>query len=511
MAEVDTDHVPAPAGPGARRGHVAVLCVMVLAAASLYAVASLNRYRTWRSATYDLVIFDQAIRSYAHGHLPVAIVKGVHNGFGSGFSVLGDHVSPILVLLAPLYLVYDDPRTLLVAQAVLLACAIVPLWRFARRELGAGAAYGAAVAYALSWPVASAVDFDFHEVAFAPLLLAVLFDQLSALRHGGGRRWRVALACVAVLSVKEDLGLAVAGVGLCLLLPYRGRRPRRGDLLLGVGCLLGGPAYTAFATQVIVPAFGGRSDYYWSYNHLGRTVPAVLWHVVSHPGDAWYTVTHPAVKIHTMLLLVAVGALTPLVSPYLAVTLPLLAERMLSESPGWWGTGAQYNAFLVIPLLCAGVDGVARIQRRRPFRHMATAWAVAVVIVALAALPGSAFGRLLRASTWRQTGDVRAEAHAAERIPAGALVESASSIGPHLSGRTRVLLWDRTPRWAPWVVADVARPQFPFCSIDDQRARVELLRGHGYEVVFQENDFVVLHNPSAVPQLSASPVPPPCG
>ncbi|GGM04898.1 DUF2079 domain-containing protein [Dactylosporangium sucinum] len=505
---IASDDGVAPVGSRRERGHTVALTALMLAASLLYATVSLNRFRTWRASTYDLVIFDQAVRSYAHGQLPVAIVKGVHNGFGPDFSVLGDHVSPVLVLLAPLYLVYDDPRTLLVAQAVLLACAIAPLWRFTRRELGVTAAYGAAAAYALSWPVAGAVSFDFHEVAFAPLLLAVLFDQLSMLRHGAGRGWRLALAAAAVLCVKEDLGLALAGVGLCLLLPYRGRPPGRGDVLLGLGCLLGGPAYTAFATQVIIPAFGGRPDYYWSYDHLGPTVPAALWHVVSQPVDAWYTVTHPATKINTMLLLLAVGALTPLVSPYLAVTLPLLAERMLSESPGWWGTGAQYNAFLVIPLLCAGVDGAARIARRWPSRRVATAWTVTVVTVAGVALPNFAFRELFRTSAWRQTDDMRAAAHAAAHIPDAALVETASSIGPQLTSRTQVLLWDRTPRWAPWVVADITRPQFPFCSIDDQRARVELLRSHGYRIVFQENDFVVLHNPSAVPELFAPPAPP---
>ena len=105
---------------------------------------------------------------------------------------------------------------------------------------------------------------------------------------------------------------------------------------------------------------------------------------------------------------------------------------------------------------------------------------------------------------------MRAMEHAAGQVPDGALVETASSLGPHLSGRTRVLLWDRTPRWAPWVVADVARPQFPFCGLDDQRARVDLLRGSGYRVVFRERDFVVLHNPDAVPRLTAPPAPP-CG
>ncbi|MEV4511137.1 DUF2079 domain-containing protein [Dactylosporangium sp. NPDC049525] len=502
------DKVGAPIAWRGGRCHVAGLAALMLAASLLYATVSLNRYRTWRASTYDLVIFDQAVRSYAQGRLPVAVVKGVHNGFGPDFSVLGDHVSPVLVLLAPLYLVYDDPRTLLVAQAVLLACAILPLWRFARREMGTAAAYCVVTAYALSWPVAGAVNFDFHEVAFAPLLLAVLFDQLSMLRHGVGRRWRLAVAAGAVLCIKEDLGLALAGVGLCLLLPYRGRRPRRGDLLLGLGCLLGGPAYTAFATQVIIPAFGGRSDYYWSYNHLGPTAPAVLWHVVSQPLDAWYTLTHPTTKINTMLLLLAVGALTPLVSPYLAVTLPLVAERMLSESPGWWGTGAQYNAFLVIPLLCAGVDGAVRLERRWPACRIGAVWAVTVVTVAGVTLPHFAFGEVLRTSTWRQTEDIGAAAHAVAQIPDGALVEAASSLGPHLTSRTQVLLWDRIPRWAPWVIADVARPQFPFCSIADQRARVELLRSHGYRIVFQEKDFVVLHDPSAVPELFAPPAPP---
>ncbi|WP_432840809.1 DUF2079 domain-containing protein [Dactylosporangium sp. CA-092794] len=508
VAEGAAGAAPAGSGAGVGRRDVVALAAMMLGAALLYSVVSLNRFQTWRSSTYDLVIFDQAVRSYAHGHLPVAIVKGVHNGFGPGFSVLGDHVSPILALLAPLYLVYDDPRTLLVAQAVLFACAIVPLWRFTRRELTATAAYGVAAAYALSWPLASAVDFDVHEVAFAPLLMAVVFDQLSALRHGTGRRWRLALACAAVLCVKEDLGLAVAGVGFCLLLPHRGRRPGRGDVLLGLGCLLGGPAYTALATRVIIPAFGGRADYYWSYDRLGRTVPAVLWHVVSRPADAWSTLTHPATKIHTVLLLLALGVLTPLLSPYLAVTLPLLAERMLSGSPGWWGTGAQYNAFVVIPLLCAGVDGAARIARRWPARRVAAVWATGVVLVAVAALPTSAYGPLWRATAWRQTADMRAAQDAVDRIPDGALVEAASSVGPHLSRRTRVLLWDRIPRWAPWVVADVGRPQFPFCALDDQRTRVELLRSRGYQVVFEEKDFVVLHDPSAVPRLTAPPAPP---
>src|SRR5690348_1745055 len=142
------------------------LAVGTAAAAALYATISLLRYRAYRTSTYDLVIFDQAVRSYSRFHLPVAIVKGVHNGFGPDFTVLGDHVSPVLVLLAPLYWIYDGPPTLLVAQAVLFALAIIPLWVLARRRLDTVGASLVTAAYALSFPVIAAVSFDFHEAAF---------------------------------------------------------------------------------------------------------------------------------------------------------------------------------------------------------------------------------------------------------------------------------------------------------------------------------------------------------
>ena len=144
---------------------------------------------------YDLVIFDQAVRSYAHLQPGISIIKGLHNGFGPHFSVLGDHWSPILAVLAPLYWLYNSPQTLLVAQSVLFALAIPPLWAFTRRAFGGGpqadaAAYLVSVAYGLSWPIAEAGRVGFHEVAFAPVLTAVALERLQAGRSGPhSSRW----------------------------------------------------------------------------------------------------------------------------------------------------------------------------------------------------------------------------------------------------------------------------------------------------------------------------------
>ena len=169
------------------------------------------------TASYDLVIFDQAVRSYAHFQPGISIIKGLHNFGNPNFSVLGDHWSPILAVLAPLYWIFNSPVNLLMAQAVLFALAIPPVWLFTRRAFGGGrkatiAAYIVSAAYGLSWPIAAAAAFNFHEVAFAPVLTAVALERLQA-----GRLRTALIAMAGMLLVKEDMGLMVASIGLYML------------------------------------------------------------------------------------------------------------------------------------------------------------------------------------------------------------------------------------------------------------------------------------------------------
>lgn len=471
---------------GPRRHAFPVGAITALAAA-VYALYGLARYFSFRSGTYDLVIFDQAVRGYADFGLPVSIAKGVHNGFGYHFAVLGDHFSPILALLAPLYWVYDGPPTLLVAQGVLVALAIPSLWVFTRRALGVPAAYLVAVAYAISWPIQSAVSFDFHEVAFAPPLMALMFE-----REQAGRRVHAVLAALALLLVKEDMGLAVAGFGLYVLVKDL-RRGRRRAWLVGASLAVGGLVMTWVATRVIIPTFGGDPNYYWHYNELGTTVSSAASNIVTHPLHALHVFTNPDVKVHTLLWLFAPLLFLPLLSPMVLPALPLLAERMLaSDMPNWWTTGFQYNAFIVVPLFCAAVDGARRLRRRVP-AGFGLGWAAAVCVIAVAVLPKFAFASLLHTS-WYDGGPRTGAARAViDRVPDGVLVEASNYLGPHLSGRDRVLLWDTTPRYAPWVVGDVEGRHFPFPSLEEQRERVRHLLANGYQVVFERDGYVVLH------------------
>ncbi|MEV7027653.1 DUF2079 domain-containing protein, partial [Kitasatospora sp. NPDC093558] len=170
--------------------------------AALYACVGVNRHRRGLTKAYDLGIFEQAVRAYAHGRAPVVPLKG------PGYHLLGDHFHPLIATLAPLYRVFPTPVTLIVAQALLMALAVVPLTRWAHEVAGPRAALVIGCATGASWGIVRAAADDFHEIAFAVPLLAFTVTALGRRRPLAAGLWSLPL-----LLVKEDLGLTVAAVG----------------------------------------------------------------------------------------------------------------------------------------------------------------------------------------------------------------------------------------------------------------------------------------------------------
>ncbi|MEZ0074709.1 DUF2079 domain-containing protein [Planotetraspora sp. GP83] len=491
----------APLGWGARPvpprrwpdQHLVSVTAITVAAIGIYALLGLVRFDLYRATSYDLTIFDQAVRGFAAFGAPTSPLRGMDLGQGPEFNQLGDHLSPLLAVLAPLYWLHNGPETLIVAQAVLFALAIPPIWLYTRRVLGTAPAYLVAIAYAVSWPVARAVNFDFHEVAFVPVLTAVMIERFHAGRHGA-----TAVAALALLLVKEDMGLMVAGFGCFVFL-----RGRRFD---GVMYVMTGLIYTFLARELLIPALGGDPENFWAYNELGKNAPEVLATLVTDPLGVLKTLVSPQMKIDTWAFLLWPALLTCLFSPLTLMALPQFLERMLSDRPNWWASDFQYSAFTVAVLLCAGVDGTVRltgwIGRRRTnldARTGALVWASGVFVVALTLVPRFPFDQLIRPEFYETHPDVAAAEQAVRMVPSGVVVEAVNHVGPHLSARTTVLLWsDRAPV-AQWIVADTARMSFPWASTDRMRQRVDELKAMGYQALFDREGYVVLYRTDPPP------------
>ncbi|GAA3121254.1 DUF2079 domain-containing protein [Planomonospora alba] len=488
---------PAPGGAAGflrRRPHAVALGATVALAAAAYAVLGLVKLATFRASIFDLVIFDQAVRGYAGFGAPTVPSVGMNYGAGMDFLQLADHFSPIFALLAPLYWIHDGPQTLIVAQAVLLALAAIPVWHYAERRLGPVPAHLVAVAYAVSWPVAQAAGFDVHEAAFVPLLSAIMIERFDA-----GRALPAVLAAFGLLLVKEDMGLLVAGFGVYLFVTRR--------RLEGAAFVLAALAALVMIRGVLMPLAGSSgTGFHWAYGRWGASVGEMALGIARDPLGALWQLVSPEVKVDTLAFLFWPVLLTALLSPLTLAALPLIAERFLADRPQWWEANFHYNAFLVAILLCAGVDGVDRLRgwlRRRgtagaeaAARQVGRHWAFAACVIALTLVPRFALGNLLEWSFYEGEPHAAAARAAVAEVPDGVVVEAVNHVGPALTGRATVLLWGPAAHGAPWIVADVARWSFPFGAHEVQRQRVDEALRTGYRIVFERDGYIVLNRPS---------------
>ncbi|GAA0404579.1 DUF2079 domain-containing protein [Streptomyces luteireticuli] len=382
----------------------------------LYTALSVTRHLRMLTISWDLGIFEQAVRTYAHLQTPVADLKG------PGANILGDHFSPITALLAPFYRLFPSPITLLVAQAALFALSAVPVTRLAAGKLGRARGLAIGIAYGFSWGIQRAVDFDFHEIAFAMPLLAFSLEAVV------NRRWRAAAWwALPLVLVKEDLGVTVAAIGVAILVSVRrtGRDPRATRLACGLVVL--GLVAAALALTVAIPAFNNTGSYDY-------------WKKLDGEGPAPTIPLLTALRTLLWILLPTTGLLA-LRSPVLIAAVPTIAWRFVSHDDHYWGTDWHYNAVLMPIVFVALTDALARAHGspRAWLRRYARQLPAAVAGAALAFSASLPLYGLTEPATYRIPESVRATERLLQLIPDGATVEASdvASIS-RLAGRCRV-------------------------------------------------------------------------
>ena len=347
--------------------HSIPAAIVVVIGAWVMIYYSIVQWETMKPVpSWDLAIFSELAKAYAHFQAPIVPVKG------DGYNLLGDHFHPILILLGPIWRLFPTPLSLLITQDLLLAFSAWPLTRLASRLTNQWVAGGLGLVYVLSWGMQGAVAAQFHEIAFAMPLLAYASVAFVERRWGAVTAWSVPLVLV-----KEDMGLTVLMIGVAVILTsavpawYRscpvirpgGRgadglnaaagnaptdeatRNRHRGLRLGVGMIVGGIAAFLFAIQVFLPAFNINGV--WDYGLSSQDQPT--------SPDA---LTQKATVVVMLILTSGVVGVT---SPWLLVVLPTLAWRFLGSVEFYWvWDNWHYNATLMPIALGALLDVVAR-------------------------------------------------------------------------------------------------------------------------------------------------------
>lgn len=329
------------------------LTLAMLIYSVLFSVLSVLRYNTFHATTLDLGIMAQVTWNTAHGRWFETSIGRAANGALIG-SYLGNHVRPILLLLAPLYRLWPDPRLLLILQSVGLGIAALPLYAIAHRKMrNPRVAFLVAICYLL-YPALGFLNLtDFHPIAFTIPLIYLAYWALE------DKRLVLFWAASALaLFAKEEMVAPIGAWGIVNLL----RRDRR---RVGWGLVSLAMVWAILCFVVVIPYFNeGRSYRFfqlWSQltGLLGET--AFQGSTIEPIGRA----SGETVALFLIHLFLPLGLLPFLGPAAFVVALPSFAYLLLGKRPAFHSVGYQYPAVLIPWFFLAVVEGMHWAHHRK--------------------------------------------------------------------------------------------------------------------------------------------------
>ncbi len=434
---------------------------------------------------FDMGIYDQGIWLLSRFKTPFDTVRGLN--------YFAHHVNLITVAFVPFYWLGAGPHFLYLVETVWMALGAVPLWLLARDRLAsAWLALGLVVGYLL-YPSLEWINWwHFHPDAL--VITPLLFAWWLASRQ----RWRwFAVAVAVALLCKEDAALAVAALGLVLML--------RGQRRAGVLTCVAAVGWFLLAIKAIIPiANGGSSPFYVQelFPGFGDSLGAIAVNMLTHPGRVISLATQPDRLTYYRELLAPVAFL-PLAAPeVLLIGLPQAAINAISGHSPTHDIRYHYSSIVIAATFLATVEACSRLSGRAGIRRLLVAAIVAASLAANVAWSPSPIGVKYDSGIWAVAQPKHAAANRALTfVPAGAGVSATYYLAPHLTHRVHIYEFPN-----PWVVtnwgAHGENPPDPatvdFLVLDtalngDQQPLYDRLVGAGgpFKIVYQADSIVV--------------------
>ena len=309
--------------------------------------ASYARWANFEYRTFDLAYYVQALWQLIHGRFQVSV---------EGVPLLGNHVEPIVLLIAPLFLLFRHPLVFVVVQNAALA-SMGPVAFSIGQRLGLDRKTALLLAGAvLITPATGYIALhEFHPEAFtAPFLLLMLHARLrGSLRAHWG--W-----LIAVLACKENMALLIAAYCAVHVVLER-KRPLAELRAWYLWPMALSILWFLVCTKLITPALNsGSIDYLALYDRLGASAGDILLKAITQPqrifGALFQSLSHGNLLWALLLPFLALPLLRP---RWLLIAAPILLQHLLSWRSSEWTIYFHYAAPLLPLFWIALAEGAA--------------------------------------------------------------------------------------------------------------------------------------------------------
>ncbi|MEX2007299.1 MAG: DUF2079 domain-containing protein [Candidatus Levyibacteriota bacterium] len=464
-----------------------------------FTTATFLRYDNFYTGRFDLGNMDQAVWNTIHGRI---FETTGQDGIVS-ISRLSSHADFILILISPLYLLWEDPRMLLLLQTVVLGLGAVFVFKIAGMILGSK---NAAAVFSLLFLLNPAVHFtnlyDFHPVTLATTLLLGTFYFLM-------RRRYVLFLLFAILAgiTKEEVWLIIGLLGLYMLVSelvkiIRKKASRHTLKNLIIGGFVSTSSFFMFYWLIwhVIPATRGQEHFALSYfSEFGNSPSDIVKNIFSSPGTIIGMMGEDNRMKYLVQLFLPLGFLSFLSPIALVFALPDLGINLLSSNSNLHQIYYQYSAAVTPFIFIAAILGVKNLSKWSKKLSINTSLIFLVIATLFSAhnfgpLPGAQNPNIDMFT--KQLENRKLIQAFISGIPEEYKVAATNNLGSHLSRRVNVFTIPDGVDKADILVFLLNDP-FAQPSLASQKEIVEILKkDQRYKLLFTEGDFVVFQKKS---------------
>lgn len=314
-----------------------------------FATASILRYDNFYTGRFDLGNMDQTVWNTLHGR----IFQLTDPDGTQIISRLSVHADFLLIFLAPFYIVWSDPRMLLLIQTVILAAGAIFVFLIAKKVFKQKSL---PLIFALLYLFNPSVEFtnlyDFHAVVLATTFILAAFYFFLENKY-------LPFIIFAILAglTKENIWLIIAFFGLFMIV--------RKKILPGIIWIALCTAIFYFLVWHAIPTARGRQHFALSYySDFGDNPGSIVKNILLSPQKTITTVLKPDRTSYIVGIFSPLGFLSFLSPLYLIFAAPEFVITLLSNNIQLRQIYYQYTATITPFIFISAVYGANFLKQK---------------------------------------------------------------------------------------------------------------------------------------------------
>lgn len=465
------------------------LSILVLLYVIYFSAASFLRYDNFYTGRFDLGNMDQTVWNSIHGR----IFQLTDPDGTQIISRLSVHADFILILISPLYLIWSNPKMLLLLQTLVLGSGAFFVYLISKRVLkNKNISLVFAAAFLLSPAVQYTNLYDFHPVTLATtFLLAAYYFYLK-------RKYKLFLFFAILSGITKEEVWAIIGIfGLFIFVRALKDKVQKNSLekIFGISLFIAGFSLSYLLLAKIIPYFKGSDHFALNYySDFGTSVPDVLKTILFNPIKTFSTLFEHSRIGYLSQLFGPLGFLSLLSPLILIFSAPDLIIDLLSNNPQLHQIYYQYSASVTPFIFISAIFGAKIINSRIKFLsfNKISIYILSVTLFYLFITGPIAGSQKPNVDMFaKQLENSKIVSRYIARIPKRLSVSATNNLGSHLSRRQLIYTFPIGIDKAD-VILFLLNDSFGQPTLLEQKQMAKQMENNpNYNQVFKNGEFIV--------------------